>query len=240
MPKPRKSYALWMTGFVLRFLLTLIIFAVCFFLIWRVFISSNPPSGMKGLAPNGQLAAAYKAHGEELSLFTQEQATVTRGENNAGYFGVTTVIFIPEAEQLQVVMRYNNSTLKNIQKDFGLAERPPKGVEIFDATVVKVVDTTPDNKEDNVDGSAALSKIRIAPTASEVDTTSLYTYVRYTFDGVTVSEDTIAVFLDIYYEADVNYENKALGTLRLYHEESENLTVGLSGKEKKALENFDD
>lgn len=238
MPKPRKSYALWITGHILRLLATLLIAAVCFFMIWRVFISSNPPADFKRLAANEPLAAAYRTHGDSLTLYTQEQATVTRGESNAGYFGATMAVFIPEAEQLQVVFRYNNSTLKHVQEDFALAERPPKGEEIFDVTVVKIVDTTPEDKSDNTDGSANLQKVRVAPTASEIDTTLLYTYIRYTFDGVVMTEDTIAAFLDVYYEANINYSETALGTLRLYHEESPNLAVELSGKEKKALEAF--
>ena len=238
MPKPRKSYALWITGHILRLLATLLIAAVCLFMIWRVFISSNPPSDMRRLAANDQLAAAYRAHGEELTLFTQEQGTVTRGENNAGYFGYTMAVFIPEAKQLQVVFRYNNSTLKHIQEDFGLSDAPPKGEIIFDVTLVKILDTTPEDHSDNVDGSPNLEKVRVTPTAMELDTTLLYTYTRYTFDDVVMTEDTITAFLDIYYEASVNYEQKALGTLRLYHAESPDLAVDLSGKEKKALEQY--
>ncbi len=240
MSKPRKSYALWITGHILRLLATLLIAAVCFFMIWRVFISSNPPADMKRLAANDRLVAAYGIHGEELRLFTQEQGTVTRGEKNAGYFGYTMAVFIPEAEQVQVVFRYNNSTLGYIEEDFALAERPPKGEEIFDVTLVKIVDTTPLDKSDNVDGSPNLQKVRVAPTSAEtaLDTTLLYTYIRYTFDGIVMTEDTITAFLDIYYEADVNYEAEPLGTLRLYHEESRDLTVELSGKEKKALEEY--
>lgn len=239
MPKPRKSYALWITGHILRLLATLLVAAVCFFMIWRVFISSNPPSDMKRLAANEPLAAAYRTHGESLYMFTQEQGTVTRGTANSGYFGYTSAVFIPDAAQVQVVFRYNDSTLEHIKEDFGLAEEPPKGEEIFDVTMVKIIDTTPDDKSDNTDGSENLRKERIAPTSREIDTTLLYTYVRYTFDGVVMTEDTITAFLDVYYNADINYEAEALGTLRLYHAESPNLRVELSGKEKKALEAYE-
>lgn len=238
MLKPRKSYALWITGHVLRLIATLIVAAVCFFMLWRVFISSNPPADFKQLAPNAQLAEAYRAHGEELAMFTQEQGTVTRGAKNAGYFGYTMATFIPDAKQLQVVFRYNNSTLENVQKDFELEELPPKGELIFDVTLVTVFDTTPSDKSDNVDGSQNLAKVRTAPTSFDIDTTLLYTYVRYTFDNVVMTEDAITAFLDVYYEADVNYDAEPLGSLRLYHVESKNLAVKLTGKEKKALDAY--
>ena len=50
----------------------------------------------------------------------------------------------------------------------------------------------------------------------------------------------LTVFLDIYYAQDVNFEKPALGTLRLYHYESERVSEKLSNKERKALENFGD
>ena len=238
MSKPRKSYALWISGYLLRLLASLLVVAVCLFMIWRVFISSNPPSGMKGLSPNPQLYAAYEAKGEALYAFTQEQGTVTRGDNNAGYFGYTMATFIPDAKQLQVVFRYNNSTLESVAEDLGLAEKLPKGEEIFDVTVVKITDLTPESKEDNVDGSENLQKTRIAPTAKEIDTTLLYTYIRYTFDEIVIGEADITVFLDVYYKEAINYDETAMGTLRLYHAESPKLTVELSSKEKKALAAF--
>lgn len=239
MPKPRKSYALWIAGYAFRLLATLLVAAVCFFMIWRVFISSNPPSEMKRLAANEQLANAYRTHGDGLVMYTQEQGTVTRAENNSGYFGYTLAVFIPDAAQVQVVFRYNDSTLDHIKEDFGLDEAPQKGEEIFDVTLVTVIDTTPDDKSDNTDGSENLRQERITPTSREIDTTLLYTYVRYTFDGVVMTEDTITAFLDVYYQESVNYEAEALGTLRLYHAESPNLKVKLSGKEKKALNAYE-
>lgn len=237
MSKPRTSYKLWLAGHFLRFLFALLILAVCALLCWRVFISGNPPAKMKQLSPNEALAQAYKTHGEELTLFTQEQATVTRGEGNYGYFGVPRFVFIPQAEQLQVTFRYNNSTLESVKNDYALAEIPPRGVEIFDVTFLQVIDMTPTDTTDNTDDSPNLQKQRIAPTDRSITTTALYTYVLYTFDGVALGEDTLAAFLDVYYNADIDYEKPAYGTLRLYHRESENLPVKLSKKESKALKN---
>lgn len=239
MTAPRKSFALWITGHILHMLFALLIFAVCGLLCWRVFISSIPPAQMKRLATNENLAAAYAAHGDDLPLYTQEQATVTRGEKNYGYFGITRCTFIPDAEQVQVVLRYNNSTLKSMQADFSLPQRPPKGVEIFDVTLLKMVDLTPSVTEDNTDGSPNIEKQRIAPTGAPViDTTALYTYCIYTFDGAAMTDDTIAAFLDVYYEAAVDYSAEPYGTLRLYHTESPNIPEALTRKEIKALKNY--
>ena len=237
MGRPRRSYALWLTGHAFRFILWLLVTAVCAAMLWRVFLSNIPPAEMKRLSPNDALIEAYRAHGEDLTLYTQKQATVTKGENNYGYFGVTRCVFIPEAEQIQLTFRYNNSTLKELKKDYALAEVPERGVKVFDVSIVKVTDTTPNDTSDNVDGNPNLKKERFSPSGSLIDTTGLYTYILYTFDGISMTDDTITAYLDIYYEGDVNYEKNAYGTLRLYHVADERLPLELSGKEAKALKN---
>ena len=237
MGKPRRSYSLWLAGHALHFLLMLLVTAVCSAMLWRVFISNLPPAEMKRLSPNAPLADAYLAHGEELTLYTQKQPSLTKGEHNYGYFGITRCVFIPEAQQIQLTFRYNNSTLECVKNDYTLSEKPERGVEIFDVSVVRITDTTPSDTTDNVDGSPALKKERFSPTSRVIDTTALYTYILYTFDGVTMTDDTITAFFDVYYEADVDYEKQAYGTLRLYHREDQRLPVELSRKEIKALEN---
>lgn len=237
MGRPRRSYALWLAGHAVHIVLSLLITAVCAALCWRVFISNIPPAEMKRLAANQALTEAYRAHGEALELYTQKQPSVTKGEQNYGYFGVTRCVFIPEAQQIQLTFRYNNSTLEHVQEDYALAEAPARGVEIFDVSVVRITDTTPNDTSDNVDGDPSLKKERFAPTSRVIDTTALYTYILYTFDGITMNDDTITAFLDVYYNADIDYSKEAYGTLRLYHTEDERLPVELSRKEIKALEN---
>ena len=235
MAKPRTSYFWWVFGKVLYVLLGVGICAMTAFLVWRIYFSGLLPKEMKELVANERLAEVYAEKGDALVLFTQEQSTHTRGDSNYGYFAVPRFVFIPEAEQVQVIFRYNNSTLKYTQERYGLSERPPRGEEIFDVSLVTVTDLTPDTKEDNEDGSDTLGKTRIMPTGHTMTTTALYTYFCYTFDGVSVTDDLIAVFFDIYYEEDINYEKAAYGTLRLYHNESENLYETISSASKEAL-----
>lgn len=237
MGRPRRSYALWLTGHAVHIVLSLLITAVCAAMCWRVFISSVPPAEMKRLAPNQALTDAYRTHGEALTLYTQKQPSLTKAEGSYGYFGVSRCVFIPEAEQIQLTFRYNNSTLEHVKEDYGLAELPPRGVEIFDVSIVRITDTTPSDTSDNVDGSPSLQKERFAPSARVIDTTALYTYILYTFDGITMTDETLTAYLDVYYNADIDYGKDAYGTLRLYHTEDPRLPVELSGKERKALEN---
>ena len=235
MAKPRKSFYLWIVGKALYWLLGFGIFLMTAFLLWRIYFSGLLPKEMKGLAVNDTLKAAYATYGDDLQLMTQEQSTHTRTESNYGYFAVPRFVFIPEAKQVQVIFRYNNSTLKYTAEKYGLPERPPRGEEIFDVSLVSVYDLTPDDLTDNVDGSDTLGKTRVAPTSYTVTTTKLYTYFCYTFDDVVVEPETITVFFDIYYENDVDYSKTPYGTLRLYHNEEVWQTVKMTARDRRAL-----
>lgn len=238
MSKPRKSYYFWIAGKVLYGLLALGIFLMVVYLLWRIYFSDNIPKELEGLSPNAVLAETYAEHGEEMRLQTQEQGTITRSEHNYGYFAVPQFVFIPEADQVQVLFRYNNSTLEATAKDLGLSEVPPRGEIVYDVSLLQIKDLTPEDLTDNKDGSDTLGEQRIEPTSHTVKTTKLYTFILYTFDDVTVTDDTLVIYFDVYYEGAKDYEAKAYGTLRLYHNESEWLDVKLKKSDKKALERY--
>jgi len=203
-------------GAVFKLLLTVIVATVCGILIWRVFFSTNVPKSVAFLAPNAALHEAYGEEGDAITLRYQNLASITKAKKNYGYFSVTSAVFIPEAEQVQIVFRYNNSTIRHLQQDKGLATLPQKSEHLFDVTLVKTTDLTPENKEDNLDEST-LGKERIYPEAEPIrDETSLYSYYRYVFNGVTIEDVTDAIYVDVYYVGDLNYEEDAYGTLCIY------------------------
>jgi len=225
-------------GTVVKLTAVLLIFSVCGVLIWRM-CSSGDPESMNTLTPNEALCAAYEDNGGELTLRYQYQSTITRGENNAGYFSVTQYVFIPEAKQVQLVFRYNNSTLQYLARDYGLSEIPSKDGTYFDVTLVRTTDLTPENREDNIN-PATLEKTRYTPSAvyTTRDTSPLYTYYRYVFEGVELEELTLGVFADIYYVEDIDYEKEAYGRLCLYDDRSKWINRALSDADRAALESF--
>ncbi len=202
---------------IIRALTALTVFGVIGLLVWRVYFSTVMPDNIAQLTQNEVLEAAQAENGGALSYVYQDQPTVTRAEYNYGYFSVPEYVYIPEAKQVQVVFRYNNGTLANVAKDYGLAQTPAREEELFDGTLVVTTDLTPDNKEDNFDDAATLGKQRIMPTSQIREYTALYTYVRYVFDGVEVTDLTDAFYFDIYYVDDLDYNEPAYGTLLLYN-----------------------
>ena len=243
----RVSRGFKIAGWLIKMLFTLLIASVCAFLMWRVFSSSDPDS-MKTVSINDAVYEAYEASEGDLYMFRQEQNSLTRGEDNAGYFGVTRAVFIPEANQIQVVLRYNNSTIRHLTEDYSLESTPMREEDLFDVNLFFSVDLTPENKDDNATISDTGTRtFRCSSKLVERDQKNLYNYRKFVFDLDECGEDLselldsgllLAVYADVYYVEDMDLDEEAYGTLCLYDYITENKTVKLSSGEKKAIEGW--
>lgn len=234
-------------GKLIKILLLMLIFSVIFFLFWRIFSSGNPDS-MEGITPNDKVAAAYEQQGDHLVIFKQNLDMITRADYNYGYFAVTDSVFIPEANQIQITFRYNNSTIEALAKDKGLSEVPSRESELFDVSLLLATDLTPENTEDNLGNDPASVKMtRIHATEVIPETKNVYNFRRLIFDldelGLSLSEliesgTLLAVYTDVYYIEEINYDEPAYGTLCIYDHLSKTYDVKLTGADKKALKNY--
>ena len=234
-------------GCLIKLFFGLLVFGVIGLLLWRVSLSSAMPADLDKITVNEAVHEAYTNDGE-LYIFRQEQNTITRTDKNRGYFSVTHAVFIPEANQIQLVFRYNNSTLRSLVADKGLSEVPAKSDNVYDVNLFFSVDLTPDNKEDNdiiTDEGTRTSRCSSQLVASEEN--SLYNYRKFVFDLDTCGEDLkelldsgllLAVYADVYYIGDMNLEEEAYGTLCLYDYVTKTKEVELSRSERSAIEDF--
>lgn len=232
------SKASKITGRIFKLLFILVILAVNGILFWRM-CSMKTPDSMKTLLVDDTLHKAYVESEGKLEMFKQAMSNeekFTTAERNYGYFSIVDVVFIPSAEQLQVVLRYNDSTIRSVANDYGLDEVPSSDTELFDVTVIKTVDLTPDNQKDNGIGEG-ISKERIYPSEVVAEHSGIHNYRRFIFNGVDAS-DAEGIFVDIYYIEDVNYDEIAYGSLSVYSCAKENLPISLSADSKKALEEY--
>jgi hypothetical protein len=220
-------------------LLGLGIFLMVAFLLWRVYFSGRLPKEMKVLAANDTLVAAYEENGGSLSMYTQEQGTHTRGENNYGYFAITQSLIIEDIDQIQFVFRYNNSTLKHTKEDYSLQSIPSRDEEVYDVTITVMYDLTPDNKEDN-DGKTkdAVSFERFFASDMVSAKKTLYNYRKFVFDGIVIDDSVIAVYADFYYVGDVDYDKTPYGSLLIYHEDERNIEYKLTRNDIKSIQAF--
>ena len=233
-----------------KFLVLVVVLLVVGTFVWR-FSVSRVPSELTALSPNDALAEAYERHGDALVLLTQEQNTTTRAEKNYGYFTVCDAVFVPEIDQLQLLVRYNDSTLEATEKDYGLEEGAlDPSRDWYDITLLVMTDKTPNNAEDNLlkdlgEHRDAIGFVRIQPTAVSGSMHSgLHSYRRLVFDGIDPTEtEVLAVFADFYFVEDVPYTKadfdvyteEAYGALCLYAYTEETAERELTKKDIAAI-----
>ena len=210
---------------MVRFLFVLLLIGMITVLLWRVVFSQDPPDGFDQISGNDVLREALHANGK-ITVLTQDQVKYTEGADNYAYFNLDYCYFFKEADQVQLLLFYNNSTLEHLAEDRGLAAVPARGEEIFSLKMTQYLDVTPEDHAKAGENDILTEERVLAPSRCEITTNSLYTFLRYTFDGVDLDADTVVIYLDMC------YEGESYGTLRLYHRESESRERLLSGKEQ--------
>ncbi len=224
-------------SFIFKTLCSLVILTVVGILAWR-FIASGNPDSMKRIVPNKALCQAYVEY-EDITVFTQDQDNITRGDRSYGYFSVTDAKFYEEAEQVQIIFRYNDSTLRHLCEDYGLDEAPAKESEVYDVTLTIAYDLTPENTEDNAGNNPESVRFeRIHASRSLSDSKTLYNFRKFVFDGVKIDDSVLAVYVDVYYNQDINYDEEAYGTLIIYDYKTKKEYSSLSGQDKKTLDRW--
>jgi hypothetical protein len=249
-PKP----LLWrIAGTSLKCLFWGIIILMNVMVFWRI-LSSGDPSEMETVTGNVPLAKAYEIAQESgaldgFALYQREHDDITNERpsyddkgnvtdpGNYGYFSITNVIFFPSADQVQLLFRYNDSTLEHLAKDYALPEVPTKGGEYYDVTLRVLTDLTPEDKTDN-DKEEALGVTRISATRAVPHEKNRYTYRRMIFEGLPELESIVAVYVDIYYIEDADYAADAYGTLCIWREDAKTREYKLSRDDIAAIKEF--
>ena len=234
---------------MIKLIFTLCIFAVIAVLIWRI-ASSGDPKDMKTVYPTERLVELYESQGKDLYMFKQEQRSITSGENNYAYFAVTSYRIIPEINQIEILVRYNTATIRNVSADYGLDEIPARDTDMFDISLVLARDLTPDDDTDNL-GNAEESVEFVRCFGEVVCETekNLYNFKRIIFNtdsvGIDLSEmieesTLLAVYTDFYLDYEditPDYDKDPIGAVCLYDYLSANERIKLTAKDVKTIEN---
>ncbi len=245
--KTTESPFLKVVKFTLKALGLILVFGTIIFFLWRVFSSGNPKE-LENLTPNRPLREAAEAadvRGEALLVQTQYQKDNITSvmDKNYGYFGVTDAKFIPEAGQVQVLFRYNNSTIRHLKEDYSLPEMPDRDADLYDVTLYVVYDLTPDVTSDNAgDIPEAVKGVRYHATTSIPKKKNLYNFRKLVFDNVDFGSEAhpiLAVYVDFYYVEDIDYEKDSYGTLPLYFYDVPWEEYEVGKKEMEAIRNFE-
>lgn len=215
-----------------------VVFSIIALVLWRVLLSDRIPAKAKTLLVNDATYEAYLTEGDGLNMYTQYQEKLAVDERDAGIYGlfwVNEAVFIPGADQVQILTRYNNSTLRHIATDYKLSDVPDRDSIVADVTLVVTTDPTPDAPK-----SGDEYETRYAPSAAPTkERTAMYNYRKYVFDGVTVNPlTTVDITVEFYYIDRVDYDALPYGSLRIYDNESEIESVELTARDKKTLRSY--
>ena len=94
---------------VLFLLLILFVYAILFFRL----CSGSPPKSLTRLIWTESMLTAYAQAGEDFIVYSQEPAEHIAQD---GYFGVYDIRYIPATEELQLTVRYNNSSTEKLEE----------------------------------------------------------------------------------------------------------------------------
>ena len=227
--------------------ITLFCISVIIFFMWRI-NSGNTPSDLKILSPNASLCDAYERDGKNLYVFFQpRQLEYTANDGANGYFFVSDTAIIPAANQVQTVVRYNNSTLSRLAEQYSLSAVPDRDSDIFEYSLVIAIDLTPENKEDNLESDSEKVKlVHCKGKITDSDSKYMYNFRRVVFDldeygldlEALVNDGTlIAIYMEFFYTEAEDTET-ALANLCLYDYLGEDKQVKLTAKDKKAITAF--
>ena len=227
-------------GRVFTWIFRCFIIAIVSLVLWRVLLSDRIPPDAKTLLVNEATKEAYLAHGDELIVCTQRQEKLTRLETDEGVYGLFWVSqsrFLPQAQQIQLLVRYNNSTLDYIAKDFKLSEVPARDRDVIDVTLRVTYDPTPSEPKSGDEHTERYH----ASAAPLPFSTAMYNYRALVFDGVSIEDAAVqSISVDFYYLDRMDYSDLPYGTLCIFDAERETEPLELTARDRRALESYRD
>lgn len=206
-----------------KFAIKVIVVALCILLVWRVMFAESK-STLGDLLPTKATAELYAADGA-LNVLTNKVADEI---SESGYFSVYGVFYTPDTGELQVTVRYNDSTTASLGN-----------IGFFAYTV----DTSGDPVQTDENGTedTAVSTVRLhegypigevlAPESMGTEKKLFYNYEKLLFSGIEIGENT-NVIISLCTDGDPEKEEAVIAA---HFAEQEMKTYKLSRDEKKAL-----
>jgi len=209
-------------------LFVLLIIFVYALLFVRMCSVDDIPEDFRNIYVDDSLIELYNSENGEEKFIYQNLSKFNTDEDSYGYFSVASTMIAPEADQIQLIVKYNISTLENIKEDYGLSvsiDRSRTDTFEFSMVVKKAIDPIvaddPSKDEETVDynNEDNYTLTRIYPVKTEFISAGRHNYIRCIFTDVGFDkETTLGVFCDINYKDDIKYEQtgdngKPLGSL---------------------------
>ena len=186
-----------------------VILAISFFIyaffIFRLCSTQDAPKSVSSIVWNETTRAAYAADPEGFQILSQEPSTIITDD---GRFWISNVVYLPQAKQLQLTIKYNDSTLKYLKQ--ALANQQNHAQDDPAETVTVDVILLPDEAFDYsvLDNSRNRYHEYTFTAAREQN----YNYRRLVFENITIPEHA-AFYIDMYYVGAIDYSAIPYGSL---------------------------
>ena len=161
-----------------------LVIAVCLLVVgvilFRIFLFNSYPDEIKKLIFTPALEVYYAAEDGDIKLYTQS-TEVRYDDPQEGNFFFDCLVIAPEADHLQVAIRYNTSLMDSIKSKYGIAIDPNADpTEIFEFTLVKTRPGYVQTEDDEVVPVESVGRLVGTATADSL----MYRYCKLAFDGV--------------------------------------------------------
>lgn len=174
------------------------------FFIFRLCSTQDAPKSVSSVVWNETARAAYAADPDGFEIFAQEPSTFITED---GRFWISDVVYLPQAKQLQMTIKYNDSTLKYLKE--ALAKQQTEGTDNGeDLPLPEIV--LPDEPFDYsvLDNSG----VRYHEYSVSSDRVQNYNYRRLVFENIVIPEHA-AFYIDMYYVGAIDYTAIPYGSL---------------------------
>ena len=218
---------------MIRYFFVFLILAVNVLIWWRVLFSDRIPGDLKKLTLTPALTEAYARDGA-VDMFLQNHEEIIWEGKTRGYFWVPRALFIRNAGEVQLLIRYNNSTLSHIAEDFSLPSPPSRDSDVVDVTLVVRQSVTTEREGETL---SEIIETRLQPSADVLHARkNMYNYRKFVFDGIDFDKVT-EIVVQFYYRGAVDYNAAPYGELLIYDNRPDTLSrdVALSRSEERAL-----
>ena len=202
-----------------------VILAISFFIyaffIFRLCSTQDAPESVSSIVWNETTRAAYAADPDGFQILTQEPSTFI---TDNGRFWISDVVYLPQAKQLQLTIKYNDSTLKYLKEALEKQQADALAAETGDAGEDQVLPeiVLPDEPFDYsiLDNSGN----RYHDYSSIADRKQNYNYRRLVFENIEIPEHA-AFYVDMYYVESIDYSAIPYGSLMAWNTSQDTETL---------------
>ena len=184
-------------------LLIIFVYALLFF---RMCSVDDIPDEFKDLYIDDSLKGLYNSENGSEKFIYQDLTKYNTDKDSYGYFSAASVVIIPEADQVQMIIKYNISPLEHVKEKYDLSVSIDRNrTDTFELSLVvksateQIVEKAEEGQElpdYNNENNYTLS--RYYPTKTEFVNAGRHNYIRCVFTNVNMDSTTLlGAFCDI-------------------------------------------